>query len=196
MTNKERYQRTFMKLHASDRIEEVKTMRQTKRMYMKRYIPVLAAMVLSFSVATAVYAADVGGIQRIVQIWIHGDQTNAVLEIDEGHYTMTYKDTDGNSHTVSGGGVAFDPDGNDRPVSEEELMEQINAPEVDYREDGSVIVYYHNQSIDITDKFEDSVCRIKIVENRDTLYMTVKYNKGYATSSHGYVNPNHFNTSE
>lgn len=109
---------------------------------------------------------------------------------------MTYKDTDGNSHTVSDGGVAFDPDGNERPVSEEELMEQINAPEVDYREDGSVIVYYHNQSIDITDKFEDGVCRIKIVENRDTLYMTVKYNKGYATSSHGYVNPNHFNTSE
>ena len=196
MTNKERYQKTFMKLRASDRMEEVKTMKETNRMYIKNHILVFAVLVLSLSVATAVYAADIGGIQRIVQVWIHGDQTNAVLKIDEGHYTMTYKDTDGDSHTVSGGGVAIDPNGNERPVSEEDIIEHINAPEVDYLEDGTVIVYYHNQSIDITDKFEDGVCRIKIVENGNALYMTVKYNKGYATSPHGYVNPNHFNTSE
>ncbi len=46
-----------------------------------------------------------------------------------------------------------------RALTAEELMEEINSPDVEYKEDGSVWVYFHNQSIDITDKFDDNnVC--------------------------------------
>ena len=34
---------------------------------------------------------DVGGIQRIVQVWIHGDQTDAIFNVENGNYTLDYK---------------------------------------------------------------------------------------------------------
>ena len=38
-----------------------------------------------------------------------------------------------------------------------------------------------DNSLNILKEYAAKDNRIKIVENRDTLYMTVKYNKGYAT---------------
>ena len=105
------------------------------------------------------YAANVGGIQRTIQLWIHGDQTTATLNVsDDGTYTMEYYDEDGNLSQSGGGGIAMDADGTTRPLTEAELLAEIDSPEVEYEEDGSVWVYYHNQSVEITDKFnEDKV---------------------------------------
>ena len=72
-----------------------------------------AALVLALS--GAAYAADFGGIQRTVQIWFHGEQTDAVMTIRSDEYTVDFTDKDGNAHQRVGGGVAFHKDGTERP---------------------------------------------------------------------------------
>ena len=67
-------------------------------------------------------------------------------------------------------------------------MEELNAPDIEYEKDGSVILYYKNQSIDITHKFnKDNICYVKLVDGDDSLYVTVKYNNGYASSPNKYI---------
>ena len=71
---------------------------------------------------------------------------------------------------------------------------KLNAPDIEYEKDGSVILYYKNQSIDITHKFnKDNICYVKLVDGDDSLYVTVKYNNGYASSPNKYISPWEFN---
>ena len=171
-------------------------MKTTKHFPARRLIGLCAAVILILGMATAAYAADVGGIQRRVQLWIHGDQTDVVLDIRSGQYTATYEDSEGNSHEFGGGGVAFKPDGSERPLTEEEILEHLDRPEVEYEDDGTVWVYYRGQKIEITGKFdEDGVCYVQLKDGDDILYMTVKYQDGYATSPNCYIAPSEFNTS-
>ena len=68
------------------------------------------------------------------------------------------------------------------------------ALHIEYEKDGSVILYYKNQSIDITHKFnKDNICYVKLVDGDDSLYVTVKYNNGYASSPNKYISPWEFN---
>ena len=145
--------------------------------------------------STIAYAADVGGIQRTIQIWLHGEQTDAVLDIQNGEYSLTYEGEDGATHEIAGGGVAFDDNGQERPLTDEEIMEHLNGPEVEYKDDGSVWVYYMNQALEVTDLFEDGVCYVQLKDGDGSLYMTIKYNRGHATSPHKYLSPDSFNTS-
>ena len=194
MTNKEKYQRAFSVLHASgDCVMEVTSMNRTTR----RYIPRLAAacMAAVLVLSTVAYAADIGGIQRTIQLWFQGEQTDAVLEIQDGEYTLGFQDADGNTHEIQGGGVAIEPDGQERPLTEEEIMEHLEMPEVEYRDDGSVWVYYQSQKQEITDMFdENGVCYVLLKDGNDDRYMTVKRDGGYATSPHKYPNPDTFQT--
>ena len=132
MTNKEKYKQAFSVLHTSDISEgEVKYMAKLrKQQKMKLAAAAIAVCVIVGGTGTA-YAANVGGIQRTIQLWMHGDQTSATLDLntDNGSYSLEYKDTDGNTVTQGGGGVAFDADGNERPLTEDEIMEELNAPE-------------------------------------------------------------------
>lgn len=202
MTDKEKFQKTFDKLHASpDVLTEVLNMTTEKKsvpIRRKRYAPkvavAVAALVLIVGSGSVAYAMDLGGIQRIVQVWIHGDQTNAIFTIDEGTYTLDYTDENGKEVHRGGGGVAFNANGSERPLTEEELWSEINAPEVEYEDDGRVIVYYLNQQMDITDKFENDICYLQLQVDGETRYMTVKYQNGYVMSPHGYVQPDEFNT--
>lgn len=57
----------------------------------------------------------------------------------------------------------------------EELLEEANSPDVEYNDDGTVWLYYKNQKIEITDKFKDDVCYVKVQDGDETLYVTVKY---------------------
>lgn len=196
MTNKEKYQRAFSVLHASNEFRtEVQPMRQKTRKTMPRLVAVCAAVILVIGMSAVAYAADVGGIQRTIQIWLQGEQTDAVLEIQDGEYSLTYEGADGNTHEISGGGVAIDDDGQERPLTDEEIMEHLNGPEVDYKEDGSVWVYYMNQALEVTNLFEDGVCYVQLKDGDGSLYMTIKYNRGHATSPHKYLSPDSFNTS-
>ena len=191
MTNKERYQRAFSALHASeDYLMEVTPMKRTGKIKKHRIVALCAAIALIAALATAAYATDVGGIRRTVQIWLHGDQTDAVLEVEDGTYTLTYEDENGETREMGGGGVAMDGFGNERPLTEDEIMENLNMPDVEYLDDGSVWVYYHNQKIEITDKFDDDgVCYVLLKNGSENLYLTVQYQEGYSTSPHGYEKP-------
>lgn len=198
MTNKEKYKQAFGALHASEPIIlEADCMKQEKR----RYIPksavaactAIAVIAGSFGVA---YAANVGDIQRTIQVWIHGEQTTAELTIsEEGSYTMTYEDENGEAVERGGGGIAMDGLGAERPLTEEEIMEQLNSPDVYFEDDGSVWVYYMDQKLDITDKFdEDGFCYVKLDNQGEITYLTVnKADGGYAWSNDAYIQPNEFN---
>lgn len=196
-----KFHKTFDKLHASpDVLTEVIAMTTENKvisMKKKHFMPQVAVAAIVFTIVFCstgvVYAMDLGGIQRIVQVWIHGDQTSAVFTVQNGTYSLEYKDVDGNDVHQGGGGVAFNEDGTERPLTEEELWDEINAPNVVYEEDGSAWIYYLDQKMDITDKFEDGVCYLQLRVDNDTRYITVKYQNGYAMSPHGYIQPSEFN---
>lgn len=121
MTNKEKYRRAFGVLHASeDILTEVKRMETKKHFSPRKAVLLCAAVIAVFAMAGVCYAEDVGGIQRTIQLWRYGDQTDAVLEIQDGSYELTYEDADG-VHSERGGGVAIDVFGRERPLTEEEL---------------------------------------------------------------------------
>lgn len=193
MTNKERYKQAFSALHVSDDFAwEAKGMKNKHSM--KRIMILAAAIALLAVSATAAYAADVGGIQRTLQIWVHGEQTDATLTFDgSGGYSMRYTDTNGKTQEQSGGGVALDPFGKERPLTEEELLTELTMPDVRYEDDGSVWVYWLDQAVEITDKFEDGVCYVKLTSGDETQYVTIKYDNGYATNPHKYRDPKSFN---
>ena len=150
MTNKEKYKQAFDTLSASDNFSlEVDKMSILNR---KHKLKTIAATVATCLIVTAgtgtAYASDLGGIQRKVQLWIHGDQTTATLTINsDGSYTGTYADKDGKNKEFGGGGIAINQDGSERSLTQEEIIEELNAPDIEYEKDGSVILYYKNQSI-------------------------------------------------
>lgn len=197
MTEKEKFQRAFAPLHASpDTLTEV--MKMTEQKHRKRALRRAATLGLAAALVLALagiaYASDLGGIQYTVQLWLHGEMTDATLPVNEGSYTLSYPDKDGTRHEMGGGGVAFAPDGAERPLTEEEFFEQLNQPEAEEREDGTVTVFYLDQKLDVTDKFgEDGVCYVQLEGGEKTIYMTIKRGNGYATSTTKYILPNEFN---
>lgn len=197
MTEKERFQHAFAPLHASpDTMTEVMKMteQKTKRPALRRAATIGLAAALVLALGSVAYASDLGGIQRTVQLWLKGDQTDAVMTIDQGRYTIDYTDEDGTKHEMGGGGVAIEDDGTERALTEEEMLEHLNAPEVEEREDGTVTVYYLDQSLDVTDKFdEDGVCYVQLEGGEKTIYLTIKRGNGYATSTTKYILPSEFN---
>lgn len=168
-------------------------MKHTKRHYMPRLVAACAAVVLVMALACVAYAADLGGIQRSIQLWINGDQTDAILDVHGTSYTATYEDQNGISHEIGGGGVAIGDDGSERPLTEAEILDHLDSPDVQYRDDGSVWICYRSEVVEITDRFgEDGVCYVQIETDNGTLYLTVKYHEGFASSPHSYVSPDSF----
>ena len=193
MTNKEKYKQAFSVLQTSgDFSMEVEKMAMRQKHHkVKTIAAAVAACIVLVGGAGTAYAANLGGIQRTIQLWINGDQTNATLEINnDGNsstYTIKIPDENGNSTEITGGGVAMDGDGVERPLTEDEIMEQINQPDVEYEDDGSVWLYYKDQKLDITYRFEDGICYVKLTDGKDVKYLTIKYNDGYAMSDSKYV---------
>lgn len=199
MTDKEKFQKTFDKLHASpDVLTEVLNMTENEKivpMKKKRIThkaAAAAALLIAVGSGGAAYAMDLGGIQRMVQVWIHGDQTDAAFTVENGSYTLDYKDEDGNDVQRGGGGIAYE-NGKERPLTADELLEQINMPDVEYKDDGTVWVYYLGQKMEITDTFENGICYVKLEADGKTQYITVKYQDGFATSPHGYIQAEELN---
>lgn len=192
MTNHEQYKQAFSALHISKDFElEVTKMKKVK---FKNLIAVAAICAMVIGGSTVAYAANVGNIQRTVQMWIAGDQTDVTIDFNaDGTYAMEYLDRNGDLVSGGGGGVAFNADGTERPLTPEELMEELMYPDVIYEDDGSVWVYYIDQAVEITDKFNDGVCYVQIPDGDGTLYMTVKYQKGDAISPYKFVAPWEFN---
>lgn len=191
MTNKEKYKQAFSAIHISDDFSlEVNKMGTTgKGRKLNRLVVSIAVCVLIIGSAAIAYAADVGGVQRIIQLWRNGEQTDVTVEFDgNGNYEMNYVDENGNEKHQGGGGVAIDFWGNERPLTQEELMEEMNSPEVHNKDDGTVWVYWYDQKVEITDKFENGVCYVKLVNGKETLYLTVTEN-GYSASPNKFLRP-------
>ncbi len=193
MTNKEKYKQAFSALHSPNEMNmEVEKMKMINKKARFR-VAAAAIMVglLMVGGGGVAYAADIGGIQRTVQLWIEGDQTDVTFEYNtSGTYQMSYQLKDGTTEKREGGGVAIEEDGSERPLTESELLEHLNSPEVEYKEDGTVWVYYYDQKIEITDQFKDDVCYVKVSNGKETLYMTILYQDGWCTSPHKYQMPN------
>lgn len=193
MTNKEKYKKAFSAVRPSNEFSlEVEKMKKIRKQHIVRTVVAsIAGCVIFTASATVAYAMNVGGIQRTIQLWIHGDYTNVTIQFDgDGTYAMEYTDADGSINYRAGGGVEFATDGSEIPLSEEELMESLMMPDIEYKDDGSVWVYWLDQKVDITDRFVDNVCYVKLVKGEETMYVTVKYKGGYATGYHKYEDPN------
>ena len=200
LNNKEKYKKAFSALHASDDslYQEVIAMAKLQKRNKIKLASAAEDGCILIGGAGSAYATNLGGIQRTIQIWIHGDQTTANLEVStddtQSSYTLNYKDENGESREISGGGVAINADGSERPLTADELMQELISPDVEYLDDGTVWVYYKNQALEITDNFDDNnVCYTKIVDGDDTLYLTIKYQNGYSYSSEKYIEPSEFN---
>lgn len=191
MTNKEKYKQAFSVLHSSDRqfLEVDEMMKVSKKARFRGAAAIIAVCLVLVGSGSIAYAADVGGVQRTLQLWINGDQTDATFEYGaDGTYMITYPSNEGTVEE-GGGGIAIDDDGNQRPLTEDELLDSLDDPDVVYEEDGTVWVYYYDQKIEITDRFQDDICYVKVSKGEDTLYMTIKYQDGWCSSPHKYVAP-------
>ena len=198
MTNKEKYKQAFSVLHTSENFSpEVEIMAKINKKNKIRAI--IAACIGIFTVGglgTTAYAANVGNIQRQIQLWVQGDQTTATLDIDEtqGEYKISYTGTDGAPVEISGGGITIDINGNEKPVNEQEIMDHIMMPSVEYLDDGTIWVYYKDRQMEITDKFdEEGFCFTQIADGGQTYYMTIKKNGGYGIDTIKYPSKKNFN---
>lgn len=196
MTNSEKYKQAFSVLQTSGEISlEVEKMTiMNKKARLKAAAAIISTCLILAGGSGIAYATDIGGIQRTIQLWVNGDQTSATFEYNpDGSYNISIPSENGETKEFGGGGIAYEADGTERPLTEDELLEQLNDPEVEYKDDGTVWVYYYDQKIEITDKFEDDICYLKLSNGDGTLYMTIKYQDGWCSSPHKYESPHSFN---
>ena len=160
-----------------------------RRFYLQPAIAAAALVIIIAAGATTAYAADIGGIQRKIQVWLHGDLTEAVLTVDEKSGTYTVTDEDGHQE-MAGGGVRINADGSTQPVSAEEmyrhLADQVETDTVD----GRLYLLYKDQKFDITDAFKDSDAYYVTLKDGDkTLYVTVMKDGSLAYGPYRYLIP-------
>lgn len=182
MSNKEKYKQAFSVLHASCDISlEVEKMERNMERNRKvfRMRPVAAACIcvclLFGSMATA-YAADLGGIREKVNAWIHGSQVPVeVTERKDGGYSFSYKNGD-HEEEFGGGGVSIDDEGNERPLSAEEILNE-NVSDVVTEKDGTVWLYHYDHKVNITEFVKDNkTCKVVIMEEEKPVYFDIKSN--------------------
>ena len=195
MTNHEQYKQAFSAVHSpcsssmAERIQHQMNERQKTKKKALRFVASLALCAALLTTGTVSYAADFGGIQRKLQLWIHGDQTAVTVQLDgNGGYSAEYTDENGNPAHMSGGGVATNPDGTERPLTEEELLEHLQEPATG-KENGRSYLYWFDQKIDLTDQFEDGYCYVKLVHGEETRYLTITESLGYGMSETRYLSP-------
>ena len=200
MTDQEKYRRA-VDVVASSRMRKLEAgdiMKSKKTNFRFKGIAIaVAAVILLVGACGAAYAADIGGIQSKVQVWFRGELTDATLDIstngNASEYALTITDANGETKEIHGGGVAIGLFGKERPLTEEEILEHLNEPEVVYEDDGTVWVYYGSEKVEITDMFDaDGFCYVKLTGGKKPVYMTIKYQEGYSTSGTKYITPEEF----
>lgn len=181
MTNKERYKQAFSALPSSQQFHlEEAEMTQIHKKH-KKNMAVAAAIACAVIIGGSgtVYAADIGGIQEKLSIWLYGKQTEVdVTENENGGYTFTYDRGNGTEGMSAYGGVSFNADGSQTWLTADELADQINnSATVEKDADGKVWVYYYDQKQDITDQLVNSnVCHITMTHEGKTIYLTISEN--------------------
>lgn len=181
MTNKERYKQAFSAVQSSRQLcLEVEEMARIEKKHKKNMaVAAAVACALVIGVPGTVYAADIGGIQEKITMWLYGRQMEVeVTENGSGGYQFTYDRGDGEEEIMGYGGVAIDEDGGMTWLSADELAGQINeSVSVEEDADGRVWVYYQDQKMDITDLFdENGVYGFNLEKGDRTVYVEVTKN--------------------
>ncbi len=183
MTNKERYKQAFSALQSSRQFNmEVEEMAMIQKKHRKN-IAVAAAVACAIVIGGSgtVYAADIGGIQEKISMWLYGTQTEVdVIEngVDGyGGYTFTYTQ-DGETKKIGGGGVCIDEDGNETWLPADEVAAHMSeSANIDVDEDGKVWIYFYDQKIEITDMFdENGVCSLTLTHEDRTVQIEATKN--------------------
>lgn len=180
MTNKERYKQAFSALQSSGQFHlEVEEMEQIQKKHRKN-IAIAAAVACAVVIggSSTAYAADLGGIQEKISMWLYGTKTDVdVTETDNGGYIFSYTQ-DGETKTLGGGGVSIDENGNETWMSADEVAADMSqSAQIDKDEDGRVWVYYYEQKIEITDLFdENGVCGMTLTHEDKTSYLEITRN--------------------
>lgn len=137
---------------------------------------------------SAAYAADLGGIQHTVQIWLHGEQAAVTMVADES--AGTYELYDENGEVVGGGGGIVYDIGGERPATADEMAEQVSQQLATETVDGRMYLYNGDQKLDITDSFdENDLCHVTLQEGDHALYVVVEQDGSATASTEGYIEP-------
>lgn len=183
MTNRERYKQAFSALHPSGRFSlEVEEMARIQKKH-KTNMAIAAAIACAviIGIPGTVYAADIGGIQEKLSIWLYGEKTQVdVTENVGGGYTFTYEH-DGETEQVGGGGVSIDADGTEIWMDAGEIAEEMSrSASVEEDQEGRVWVYYYDQKSDITGLFEQDRCLISLSHGDELIYLEItRENDGF-----------------
>lgn len=183
MTNKERYKQAFSALHPSGRFSlEVEEMARIQKKH-KTNMAIAAAIACAvlIGIPGTVYAADIGGIQEKLSIWLYGEKTQVdVTEIDGGGYTFTYEHN-GETEQVGGGGVIIGVDGTETRMDAGEVAEGMSrSASVEEDQEGRVWVYYYDQKSDITSLFDQNRCLISLSHGDELIYLEItRENDGF-----------------
>jgi hypothetical protein len=177
MSNREQYKKAFSVLQASGdfTLGDEKMAVLKKKAMLRTFAAAACACLVIVGSSRIAYAANVGGIQRTIQLWMYGDQTDVTIDFDgSGNYSMEYTDADGNTRELGGGGFDVDADGTKRALTEDELIWHLfEEVDVSYNDDGRIMLYFQGQVADITDKFENDICYIFLNGTDASLYVTV-----------------------
>ena len=124
---------------------------------------------------TVAYASDLGGIRQKITAWFHGEQAQMdVTDNGDGSYSYKYVDDNGQTYEGSGGGVAIDDNGNEIPLTADELMEHVGN-EVEKDQDGNVWIYYYDKKKNITDLFDDDgICKVAFEHEGRMVYFKIQ----------------------
>ena len=164
MSNREQYKKAFSVLQTSGdfTLGDEKMAVLKKKAMLRTFAAAACACLVIVGSSRIAYAANVGGIQRTIQLWMYGDQTDVTIDFDgSGNYSMEYTDADGNTRELGGGGFDVDADGTKRALTEDELIWLLfEEVDVSYNDDGRIMLYFQGQVADITDKFENDICYI------------------------------------
>ena len=194
MTNKEKYKKSFAALHTSaELLLEVRSMEKNKKRPIPRWAAACAAIVMTFGLSLGVYAAG-----KMIKVWWHGEKIDAVMEyVDDGIYNITFKDEKGEEKThQSTMTIKEGYYGEERPVTEEEFIEEMKRPrfDVSFKDDGTVWVYYPGNEIEVTDQFdENGLCYLTISFGGETHYIIIRDDGFFASDSEDYPTPDWLN---
>ena len=198
MSNKDRYQNAFGKLHLSEDFrEKCKTPEESgkgKIMNFRAIHGISRAAAAAVTIATIAlgsagvcYANDVGGIRTQISLWVNGEKQEVeVQETDEGYYAVY--DENG-EETIGFGGVSYDEFGNEIPMSAEELAGLMNNECcLCFTDDGRVMFYYKNLVEDVTDLIDEKGRLYIHVDDPANPYTyfnitDIEMNGGYSTES-------------
>lgn len=195
MKEMERYQRAVSALHPDPAfrisLENSRKVpvRMRRTLRLRAGLAALCWILALVLFGAGAYAADIGGIQRKIQILQEGELTDAVLTVSAADGTYAVTDPAGKVFE-RGGGVAIEEDGKKRPLTSSELQEDLSDRVTTEVTDGHYYLLWRSQTFDLTKAFAGrDVVYLTLQDGTDTLYVTALSDGAVASSPNRYLLP-------